>query len=384
MKNNAKIFIFCLFATLACTAAAQSDDGKGLVDRRVTLQDYESAAAQKAQQSQPKARQNQQPDASSKQAPAADTVARPALPSSFGKIQISAHLDADSITIGDQTTLHIVASGLDGRKISLPMPEKLTSPVIEALESVNDTTRGADGSIASIEQKVTITSFDAGRHYINNIVVGVDDGKSVVLLAPADTLSLTVAYVADADTTKCEVKADADYINEPLTFWEISRWIVLALVVAILVAAIVWIAKRRKEHKPIIVLPGAKPIPADKRALKELEALRRKELWQKGRIKKYYTDTTDIIRRFLHNMYGISASEMTTRQTLKAFHGIADWSEESDTLLRQLLQKADMVKFAKMEPEAYEHDEAMQNAVDFVRKVAETHRINNPEKEGEK
>lgn len=384
MKNNAKIFIFCLFATLACAAAAQSDDGKGLVDRRVTLQDYESAAAQKAQQSQPKARQNQQPDASSKQAPAADTVARPALPSSFGKIQISAHLDADSITIGDQTTLHIVASGLDGRKISLPLPEKLTSPVIEALESVNDTTRGADGSIASIEQKVTITSFDAGRHYINNIVVGVDDGKSVVLLAPADTLSLTVAYVADADTTKCEVKADADYINEPLTFWEISRWIVLALVVAILVAAIVWIAKRRKEHKPFIVLPGAKPIPADKRALKELEALRRKELWQKGRIKKYYTDTTDIIRRFLHNMYGISASEMTTRQTLKAFHGIADWSEESDTLLRQLLQKADMVKFAKMEPEAYEHDEAMQNAVDFVRKVAETHRINNPEKEGEK
>lgn len=384
MKNNAKIFIFCLFATLACAAAAQSDDGKGLVDRRVTLQDYESAAAQKAQQSQPKERQNQQPDASSKQAPATDTVARPVLPSSFGKIQISAHLDADSITIGDQTTLHIVASGLDGRKISLPLPEKLTSPVIEALESVNDTTRGADGSIASIEQKVTITSFDAGRHYINNIVVGVDDGKSVVLLAPADTLSLTVAYVADADTTKCEVKADADYINEPLTFWEISRWIVLALVVAILVAAIVWIAKRRKEHKPIIVLPSAKPIPADKRALKELEALRRKELWQKGRIKKYYTDTTDIIRRFLHNMYGISASEMTTRQTLKAFHGIADWSEESDTLLRQLLQKADMVKFAKMEPEAYEHDEAMQNAVDFVRKVAETHRINNPEKEGEK
>ena len=43
-----------------------------------------------------------------------------------------------------------------------------------------------------------------------------------------------------------------------------------------------------------------------------------------------------------------------------------------------------MVKFAKSQPEAYEHDQTMQYAVNFVRKVAETHRINNPEKEGDK
>ena len=93
---------------------------------------------------------------------------------------------------------------------------------------------------------------------------------------------------------------------------------------------------------------------------------------------------TDIVRRFLHNMYGISASEMTTRQTLRAFHAIDDWSEESDTLLKQLLQKADMVKFAKSQPEAYEHDLAMQNAVDFIRKVVEVHKLNNPENEEKK
>ena len=175
--------------------------------------------------------------------------------------------------------------------------------------------------------------------------------------------------------------ADADYIKEPLTFWEVTRWVVYAIVLAAVVLAIIVILKRRKEHKPILALPGAKPVPADRKALSELETLRRKELWQKGRIKKYYTDMTDIVRRFLRNMYGISAAEMTTRQTLKAFHGIEDWSEESESLLRQLLQKADMVKFAKSQPEAYEHDQAMQFATDFVRKVAETHKLNNAEKE---
>jgi len=204
------------------------------------------------------------------------------------------------------------------------------------------------------------------------------------MLAPADSLRLNVYYVPEADTVKCVTKADADYINEPYTFWEIARWVVYSLLFAMVVAAIVWIVKRRKEHKPIVILPGAKPLPADQRAIKELESLRRKELWQKGKIKRYYTDLTDIIRRFLRNMYGISASEMTTRQTLSAFHSSPDWSEESETLLQQLLQKADMVKFAKMEPESYEHDQAMQFALDFVRKVAETHKLNNPEKEENK
>jgi hypothetical protein len=38
-----------------------------------------------------------------------------------------------------------------------------------------------------------------------------------------------------------------------------------------------------------------------------------------------------------------------------------------------------MVKFAKSQPESHEHDMAMQDAIDFVHKVAETHRLNNVE-----
>ena len=52
------------------------------------------------------------------------------------------------------------------------------------------------------------------------------------MLSPSDTLQLTVLYAADADTVKCEMKADVDYISEPLTFWEVARWVVLALVAA--------------------------------------------------------------------------------------------------------------------------------------------------------
>lgn len=305
-----------------------------------------------------------------------------ALPSKYGGIVVSAQIDDDSIIVGEQTLLHIKVEGADGKRVVFPSEKDLTRGAIEALEGKSDTM--GTGAESVIERSVVVTSFDAGRHTVDNVIVSIEDGGSVVRLMPDGSLVLDVSYAADADTAKCEVKPDNPYIKEPYTLWEIVRWLVLALIVAAIAVCIVWVVKRRKEHKPIVVLPGAKPAPADKKALSELESLRRKELWQKGRIKRYYTDMTDIVRRFLRNMYGINAAEMTTRQTLKAFHGIADWNEESENLLRQLLQKADMVKFAKSQPEAYEHDLAMQNAVDFVRKVAELHRINNPEEESGK
>lgn len=367
---------------LAVTAVGYGQNttgGKGLVDSRVTL-DSKSLDKERQQERRP-----DQPTAKA-QALQSDTVA-PAnvkLPSRYNGISVSAKIDADSITIGDQTTLHIIVDGLDGKGIGLPTLQELTKGGIEALETKNDTTLDASGKTKSIEQQVTITSFDAGTHTVDGAIVRIADGGQALLLAPADVLTLTVAYVAEADTTKCEVKADFGYIKEPLTFWEIVRWVVYAILLAAVVLTVIWVIKRRKEHKPIVVLPGAKPVPADRKALSELESLRRKELWQKGKIKRYYTDMTDIVRRFLRNMYGITATEMTTRQTLRAFHSIDDWSEENESLLRNLLQRADMVKFAKSQPEAYEHDLAMQYAVDFIRKVAETHRINNPEKEGVK
>lgn len=313
----------------------------------------------------------------------ADSISSIQLPYQNNKVAVSATVDTGTIVIGEQRLLHIKASNLQNDKqipnIVFPTPDMLTSDAIEALSCHNDTIKRKDGTIESIEQTVTLTSFEIGRHAVTGIILQCEERGALTLLAPQDSLFIEAVYASTADTNKCELRKDAPFQKENLTFWDIARWILLILGVAAIVAAIIIVVRSRKNHKPIPFLPKAKPVPADKKALNELEALRRKELWQKGRIKKYYTDMTDIVRRFLHNMYGISAAEMTTRQTLRAFHNISDWSEESESLLRQLLHQADMVKFAKSEPATHEHDMAMQNAINFVRKVADTHRINNPE-----
>lgn len=312
----------------------------------------------------------------------ADSNTAPSLPDRFGAVRVTATVDTARMTVGDRRTLRIAVEPVGSTVVTFPTLEELTTGAIEALNTHVDTLLDPSGAVKRLEQQVSLTSFDEGVHPIGGIVVHLHTPQGDVAIAPAFSLSLTVDYVAEADTNSCVMKADEEYYNEPPTFWEVTRWPLLGLLIIAVIAAIVWIIKRRRANKPVFVLPKAKPVPADKRALSELETLRRKELWQKGRIKKYYTDLTDIVRRFLHNMYGITAAEMTSRQTLRAFHGVADWSEESESLLRQLLQKADMVKFAKSMPESYEHDQAMQYAVDFVRSVAASHRANNPEEGG--
>lgn len=361
-------------------------NGGALVDKRVTLDDNNADKDNRAKQQQsnvPK-HQQQQPNQAFTQPDEAPHIE---LPSSAGNAVVSASVDSATIIVGEQKMLNITVHRKSKAKplgsVRFPSLQELNKGPIEALESTTDTLFADNGEVESITQQVTITSFDQGRHLIDHIIVGIADGGRLDSIAPAEELWLNVAYSADADTTTCTLMPDAQQVKEPYTFWEIARWVLLVILLAAAAFAVVWVMKRRKENKPIVILPKAKPVPADKKALAEIESIRRKELWQKGRIKKYYTDLTDVVRRFLYNMYGLSANEMTTRQTLRAFRNLEDWSEESNELLRQLLQKADMVKFAKSEPEAHEHDLSMQNAIDFVRKVAETHRLNNPEKEGE-
>lgn len=381
--------ILTLLLVLLCfTTYGQSSNRNGLVDSRVTLDNQNSGI-----QKQPDNAQRQNNDKRKINPPAtpgqADTrhgfdpqaIERPKFPASQDGAKISVSADTTTITVGEQTTLHLKVQCGEGQQVRFPLPKELNLGLVEIAGSSVDTLKGSNGGSTTIVQHLTVTCFDAGEHPLEGLTALITEGDKQFAIEAADSITLTVVYSSDADTVKCETKADAPYIGEPYTFWEIFRWVVCAIVIAAIMMGIVWVVRRRKENKPIIVTPRSKPAPADKRALSELENLRRKELWQKGRIKKYYTEMTDIVRRFLRNMYGIKASEMTSRQTLRAFHSISDWSEESEGLLRQLLQKADMVKFAKSQPESFEHDLAMQNAVDFVRKVAETHKINNPEKE---
>ena len=105
-------------------------------------------------------------------------------------------------------------------------------------------------------------------------------------------------------------------------------------------------------------------------AIKELDEIKQQKLWQQGRSKEYYTLITDTLRKYIEERFGINAMEMTSGEILDLIRKNSEAQSVYDNL-RQILQLADFVKFAKMNPLPDENDLSMMNAYLFVNQTKE-------------
>ena len=252
--------------------------------------------------------------------------------------QAVATLEADTIALGDQTTLNI------RNALNYPSAEMLTTGDIVALSQTFDT--------ATRTQRTVITSFEPGDHYIK--------------LSPDDSLLLVVTDV-EVDTTAMEPRDIMPLERIPYSFWEIFRWILLALAIAAIAFGVWWLVIHRKTVQQILGM--TEPVDTrtpEERALQTLEELRRKQLWQNGKSKEYHTELTDAVRLFIEEATGIRATEMTSDETVEAISG--QWPVASSHL-KDIFTTADLVKFAKSEPLPHEHERSMTEAVEFVKQL---------------
>lgn len=249
--------------------------------------------------------------------------------------------DSTTFLLGDQTVLAIESG------TPLPTIDDLSNNDIVAVRQWMDSTNGTFYT--------ALTSFEVGEHWLH---IG------------ADSVLLTVNDVPNVDTTSAEIKDISPIFRQPYTFGEVATVIGIVLGILALLATAYYFYRRWKDHKPLIALPKVPPVPTDVHALNELEALRQRQLWQQGMIKEYHTLLTDVLRNYLEEAYHIPSTEMTTDQTLDAFRACPAYSSESEKNLRQILQTADMVKFAKSEPQPYQHDLSMTQSIAFVKATA--------------
>lgn len=99
--------------------------------------------------------------------------------------------------------------------------------------------------------------------------------------------------------------------------------------------------KEEVEEKTVEII-----LPADIVAIRDLNLLKEKELWQNGDAKGYHTELTRIMRQYIENRYGVQALEMTSSQLKRELY---QKSIDPQIVGRfdDILQIADKVKFAK-------------------------------------
>ncbi len=253
---------------------------------------------------------------------------------------IHVQIDTTHIKIGEQLTF----------TINVPKNKQVTFTKLEldSLEVAQELP--ADTLKNSISKKYLITGFDEGHFYIKSQKVFLDTKEYFT-----DSLLVNVATVKVDTTSLAKYYKTKGIETEPYTFGEVwyrsQNYVYILLAVIAFIVALYFLFRNKKEETKIII-PKIPPYLAATKELKDLEA---KELWQNNKVKAYYSELTDIVRKYIGDELLVQALETTTDELmdlLKTENKQQNLGLEKETMLRLegLLSQADFVKFAKQKP----------------------------------
>jgi hypothetical protein len=233
---------------------------------------------------------------------------------------------------------------------------------VEVIESYPADTLVQD-DILLIDRQYSLTCFDSGFYEIPPLVFGFSDGEwsDSISTNPMYLLVHTVAV----DSTIYDIKSP---IHVPVGFMEVFPYVAGGIALLGAIGFLVWYLRRRRGSESAF-LPSRPEEPAHMIALRELDELKARKLWQKNEFKEYYSRLTEIVRRYMERRYRIPAMEMTSVEIQRAWKESGEDRENLAGNLNLLLNLADLVKFAKERPVASDNEENMERAYDFVQKT---------------
>jgi hypothetical protein len=265
--------------------------------------------------------------------------------------QIETSVDSTKIRIGSQ--FHLILKTKVDTTSAVIFPKEQMFGALEVLEDYPTDTIIDKKDRAKFEliKKYGLTQFDSGRYLIPQLKVLINNKPFLT-----DSLFIEVTNI-QVDTLKQPLYDIKDVIadNQPSSMkWWMWLLIGLALVGGGVWAFLQWKKKQTKtSEKPEVVYT---PIEKATIGLKKLEE---KQLIEKGAIKDYYSELTDIARTYLEEAVKIPAMENTTAELVENLKRTAlkrklAFSDEMISSLEKVLKQADLVKFAKSKPLDFE------------------------------
>lgn len=291
--------------------------------------------------------------------------------------EVRAGIDADSIRIGEQLnyTVNVVADSTD----LVLFPEGQTFMPLEVIESFEIDTTYAQSKMTLIK-RYGLTQFDSGAFTIPPQTITIGEQPYYT-----DSLSVAVNNVV-VDTTKQGLYDIKDIIGVERATSNWLEWTLYILLIILLIGAFLYfiIRRSRKKAEEEKVLPPFEQALASLHELDEEYKTPNRESDQ-ATTKVYYSRLTDIVRNYLNGEVYNRSLESTTGELIARLHeekksGHIDFSTETIRKLEQVLQTADLTKFARITPEAGK-SEADRLVVEQV--VKETHESIPPPSEEE-
>lgn len=253
---------------------------------------------------------------------------------------------------------------LKAAKFRFPHPTSEVKPHIERSEAQ----KGKNQATTKVRIPLIPLPSEAGRKELTlpRLPIAVSRASGQVHTICTDPHVITVEDPL-ASSPQAEAKPDPPP-RPQIEVWETLRDVVLALLIALPIAALLAWAFYRFRNNFKRTAPPPPPRPPWEVAFAKLDAIDAKNLLQKEEYEQYLDEVSDALREYLGDRYGFEGLESTTRETLRQLVVLApDFDDER--AVRTILQRADLVKFARRPPVEEECREAMSETRRMVRKT---------------
>jgi hypothetical protein len=271
--------------------------------------------------------------------------------------RFSAKVDTGTFQIGSWIDVHVQGT------------------ISEVVDSIAPVAKDSLGSceIIKVEREgiepkwlLRLTTIDSGQVFLPPIEFDYRV-RSDTNTHKAFTNSLLINVAGISVNPEAEIKDIKPPMSAPWLFEDFLPYLIALVIVAAIAGGYYYYWRKRKQKKDFLATVKAE-IPSHREALAALRVLEEKRLWQQGRVKEYYSEVTEIVRRFFERRWSVVALELTSEEILIQMKRVPEalkvWKEMETFFLT-----ADLVKFAKYQPSPDEHIDEMRIAYEIVRSM---------------
>jgi len=262
---------------------------------------------------------------------------------------LSASLDRNPAAVGSMVVLTL--------RYTLPEGALLPKdPEIRGLEGISIVERiEVPGEIRI---KLLVDRLGPWKSGPLSLVIQDKDGGAQVL--EADPVSLTVSSNLGDQPAEAQLRPIQGIVATQPLWLHYLPWGAGLLGLLLAGAGFLWWRRKRRAQRDVFELED----PPHLRALKQIEQLQAKGIFEKGNVKEFYFSFTEILRQYLESLRGFPAAEFTTEEIARYV------DNQQDRKLLPLLREADLVKFADTIPTPARKEEDVKTALAYIQQTS--------------
>ncbi len=288
-------------------------------------------------------------------------------------VEALATVDKKEVTIGEKIQYTIRVTYKNDITIQMPEPKQLQLGVVTVKGigkgNGNPPRRDRDGYTV-LEQSFLVDSYKIGHQTIPALTIKYNGIQGEGEIA-TNEVAVDIRGIMKEGEPAADIKDIIPPIDVPMSYKRLVLWIIEGMA-GLLLGCIIYVfvnklKNRQKKHDDVFIRKSSHEI-----AYELLEQLSRDDLIAKSLVKEYYYRITNIIRHYIEDRFGLLAPEHTTDEFLVEMAHTNKFHDNHKQLIREFLERCDMVKYAKYGPSKTEAEEVFSIAKRLIDETRES------------